>query len=311
MNNPTYTKAIINVLRARNTVNYNDFFSVYVVDQLIGFVHRVYKDTVATLHPCITCKEKRIIITAELHDYAGLTQLFQNLNEALVQKGLLTPSHAGEMYRVTVDNFLTPLFEMARYAAPFWGIRIFGVHLNGLVRREDGRIDMWYARRSENRSAPGKLDHLVCGGQPAGLTLLENLCKEAYEETEMPYELAQQATPVGVVSSWEQKGYNLYRFTPFMFDLFLPQSFEPFSQDGSASAFATLPVNTLTKNPEMLLNFKASCQPVLINLLLRHGYITPDEEHYIEICTLLLKGFFPYTSPEQVTKLTYNEYHKL
>lgn len=289
------TQVFADLLRARNTFTLADFLPVYVVGQQIGFVHRKYKVAVVALSPAIRSTQKGVVVDAAKDDYATLTQFFQTLNDALVQKGLLTPSHPGEMYRVTAARFSEPLFEMARYAAFFWGIRIFGVHLNGLVQQGKGQIGMWYAQRSKNRYAPGKFDHLVCGGQPSAITLRDNLCKEAYEEAKMPYALTRQAIGVGVVSSWEQRGYFLCRFTPVMFDLWLPETFEPISLDGSSSAFGTLSLTHLLQQPEMLFSFKSSCQPVLISLLLRHGYLQPDAEHYMEICIRLLKGFFPYT----------------
>lgn len=293
LNNAVDTKAMVALLKARNTFTLSDFYTVYVRDTPIGFAHRVHKDDIVSLHHCIRYTEERILIDPDCTSYAALTQLFHAFNETLVQKGLLTPSHAGEMYRVTTDRFSESIFEIARYAAPFWGIRIFGVHMNGLLQGEAGQVDMWYAQRSKNRSAPGKLDHLVCGGQPAAITFLENLCKEAYEEAKMPPELASRAVPVGIVSCWEQEGYYLCRYTPVMFDLWLPDAFKPVNGDGSVSAFATLPVAALAQHPETLLDFKAACHPVLISMLVRHGYITPDDPNYIDICTLLLKGFFP------------------
>lgn len=296
---PTFT----GLLRSRNTFALKDFLPVCVSGKQIGFLHRCYKDAVVTAHPAVQYTANSIAIALPSNNrsnpqspYRALTRLFEDINKTLVQKGLLTPSHPGEMYRVVTDHFSQPLFEIARYAALFWGIRIFAVPLNGLVQKEENQVVMWYSRRSNNRAAPGKLDHLVCGGQPANITLRDNLCKEAYEEAKIPAELAQKAIPTGIVSHWEQHEHYLYRFTPVMFDLWLPESFTPISYDGSSSAFATTPLSHLKAHPEVLLDFKSACQPVLINLLLRHGYFQPDEEHYITLCTGLLQGFFPYTT---------------
>ena len=43
---------------------------------------------------------------------------------------------------------------------------------------------------------PAKLDHIVAGGVPAGLTPAETLVKEAEEEAAIPASLARQAVPV-------------------------------------------------------------------------------------------------------------------
>jgi len=290
------TKIILKILSARNNFRANDFIPVYANSKQIGFVHRVYKEKLVNISPFLSFRDENFFITTDSNDYSELTKIFQNVNDELLQRGLITLSHKGEMYRVAVDNFSEPLFEIARYSVPFWGVRVFGVHMNGLVRKQDCQMDMWYAQRSQNRSASGMLDHIVCGGQPASMTLSENLCKEAYEEAKMSYDITKQAIPVGTVSCWEQKEYFLHRFTPFMFDLLLPSTFKPISHDGSSSSFSTISIKELVKNVEIILDFKSSCQPVIISLLIRHGYITPDDENYIEICTMLLKGFFPYTT---------------
>ena len=43
-----------------------------------------------------------------------------------------------------------------------------GVHVNGLVQSQNGPL-LWVARRSTAKLLdPGKLDHIVAGGTPAG-----------------------------------------------------------------------------------------------------------------------------------------------
>ena len=42
---------------------------------------------------------------------------------------------------------------------------------------------LWVARRSINKpNWPGKLDHIVAGGQPYGISVMENVIKECEEE---------------------------------------------------------------------------------------------------------------------------------
>jgi len=84
-----------------------------------------------------------------------------------------------------------------------------GVHVNGYVLRPDGTMALWVARRSSTKPTwPGKLDHIVAGGQPYGLSLVENVVKECQEEAGIPECLAKKAIPVGVVSytSLQQAG---------------------------------------------------------------------------------------------------------
>ena len=52
-----------------------------------------------------------------------------------------------------------------------------GVHVNGYVETPRG-LELWVARRSRSKATwPGKLDHIVAGGQPAGMTCAANVVK--------------------------------------------------------------------------------------------------------------------------------------
>ena len=71
------------------------------------------------------------------------------------------------------------LGRIDRGALPVLGLVAVGAHLNGLVRQAD-ELHLWVARRAKTKPLdPGKLDHLVAGGVPAGLTPAQTLVKEA------------------------------------------------------------------------------------------------------------------------------------
>lgn len=71
-----------------------------------------------------------------------------------------------ELYPVVGTTFNDdPALLVERAAAPFLGVKAYGVHMNGYVRRPDG-IHLWVATRSLSKPTwPGKLDHLAAGGQ--------------------------------------------------------------------------------------------------------------------------------------------------
>ena len=79
----------------------------------------------------------------------------------------------------------------------------FGVAGDRRPRQRAGRggptaLHLWVGRRAAHKQLdPGKLDHIVAGGVPAGLTPWETLLKEAEEEAAIPPELAGGAAPVG------------------------------------------------------------------------------------------------------------------
>lgn len=56
-------------------------------------------------------------------------------------------------------------FQMERAAVPMFGVKAYGVHVNGYVIKGD-EMFMWVAKRSPTKQTwPSKLDHIVAGGQ--------------------------------------------------------------------------------------------------------------------------------------------------
>jgi hypothetical protein len=87
------------------------------------------------------------------------------LSELRQQHGLLS-GWRDELYPVTPAFDAEPLLLIERAAAPYFGIRAYGVHVNGYVQQPDGSKALWVARRSKSKQTwPGKLDHIVAGGQ--------------------------------------------------------------------------------------------------------------------------------------------------
>src|SRR5260221_3317621 len=89
-----------------------------------------------------------------------------------------------------------PLFKLDRGAVAFFGIRSYGVHVNGMRHDADG-LKLWTGRRAaDKRVAPNKLDNMVAGGIAHGHGPFETLIKEAEEEAALPRQLAARAVPV-------------------------------------------------------------------------------------------------------------------
>ena len=83
----------------------------------------------------------------------------------LKESGIIT-GWRDELYPVTTAFDAEPVLLVERAAAPFFGIRAYGVHVNGYVRAGDGSLKLWVGRRSAAKQTwPGKLDHIVAGGQ--------------------------------------------------------------------------------------------------------------------------------------------------
>jgi hypothetical protein len=168
------------------------------------------------------------------------------------------------------------LARLDRGALPYLGVWSEGVHVNGLVRRSDGPW-LWVAERAADKSLdPGKLDHLVAGGIPAGLSPWETLGKEAAEEAAIPPALARQAVAVGRISYAMERPEGLRRDRLHCYDLWLPEDFSPQPADGEVASFALWPLPRVLAELRGTDRFKFNVALVLIDLFLRLGLIDPE-----------------------------------
>ncbi|CAG0911549.1 unnamed protein product, partial [Cyprideis torosa] len=170
-----------------------------------------------------------------------------------------------------------------RAAAPHYGIRAYGQHLNGYIRTDAG-IKMWVGVRAKDKpNEPGKLDQVVAGGLPWPLTEIENLIKECDEEANIPAALAKQAIPVGYVSYNAEIEEGAKPDTMLCYDLELPQDFVPTCNDGEVERFELMSIEEITERVRETEDFKVNCNLVIIDFLIRHGYLTDDDPEFDKI----------------------------
>jgi hypothetical protein len=147
--------------------------------------------------------------------------------------------------------------------------------------RRPGGLFLWVATRAaDKQTAPGKLDHIVAGGQPHGLGVRENLIKEAEEEAAIPAELAARAVPVGAVSYRCERPEGLRDDVLFCYDLELPEAFAPRNTDGEVESFALWPIGDVLARIRDSDDFKFNVNLVVLDLALRRGLIAPDDPDY-------------------------------
>lgn len=198
----------------------------------------------------------------------------------------------GEFYPATTRWGATPAARIDRAAVTHFGLPAFGVHVNGFVRRADGGLALWVAKRSASRAiAPGKLDNMVAGGQPFGLSLRQNLLKEAAEEAGIEPALAGRARAVSFVSYMLENAAGLKRDQLFIYDLELPTDFVPRNTDGEVESFSLQPVEAVAASVRDGAAWKFNVNLVVIDFLIRHGLIDADNEpHYLELAQGLRGG---------------------
>ncbi len=202
--------------------------------------------------------------------------------ERLVEQGAVTYLH-GEKYPVTAGCRLKPRLLIDRACAPYFGVRAFGQHMNGYVRDANG-LKLWVGKRAADRRVyPLHLDNLVAGGLPWGVTLAENLRKECREEADIPPELACRAVGVGAVTYCRDSDRGLKPDVMYCYDLELPADFRPRCNDGEVESFYLWPVEQVMETVRDTEEFKPNCNLVIIDFLVRHGYLDQDAPDYLEI----------------------------
>lgn len=214
-------------------------------------------------------------------------------SEAIVAAGLARKMRS-EDYGVANVWGTPPLAALNRGLVAAFGVRAYGVHMNGFVRRPDGGFDIWIGVRANDKAvAPGKLDNMVAGGQPIGLGLMENLIKEADEEAKVPQGLARQARPVGCLTYVMETEAGLKPDTQFCYDLELPDDFTPVNADGETQDFIRMPAEEAARLVRETDRFKFNVNLVLIDFFLRHGLLSPDDTPDYAALSLGLRAPLP------------------
>lgn len=166
----------------------------------------------------------------------------------LAHEGFI-PGWRNENYRIA------DLFDIERAAARPFGLATHAVHVNGIAGRK-----MWLARRAATKPLdPGMLDNLVGGGVTAGLSLEEVLVKEAWEEAGIPAEIARSARRGGDAKILREVPEGVQAETVHVFDLTLPEGFEPRNQDGEVSEYLLVEFHAV-KDHELTLEAELAAQ---------------------------------------------------
>lgn len=216
--------------------------------------------------------------------FEALSAAVDRVVEALVAEGLV-PKWRNEFFAVAPRWGEPPSLKLDRGAVSFFGVRAYGVHLNG-YRRDDGRLLLWIGRRAPDKKvAPDKLDNLVAGGIGHDHGLVATLVKEAEEEAAMPPSLVAGAVPVGALSYRTETREGLRDDVLFLYDLALPASFVPRNTDGEIAAFELMEARTAIERVRDTDDFKFNVNLVLIDFALRHGLVTPDDPDYLDLVT--------------------------
>lgn len=259
--------------------NFKSFYQFTFQDNLIGYVQpsfiSILKNKCSDLYQINTDSQ---LINFQLHvqqlSLHDKTTLLNDRHKQLHQEGLIR-GWRNEFLPVSTSYRGDPIYLLERAMVPCFGVKAYGVHMNGFVRDPNTHeiTHLWVGRRSRHKSTwPGMLDHVVAGGQPYGISLRDNIIKECKEEANIPYELASKAKAVSAVSyTGFDEFQNLKRDVLFCYDLQLPSDFIPTPNDDEVESFE---LHTMEWVLEKLIyeskdEYKPNCNLVLIDFILR------------------------------------------
>ncbi|KZT08146.1 uncharacterized protein LAESUDRAFT_742583 [Laetiporus sulphureus 93-53] len=271
-----------------------------------------------------------VSFSVELRNAAARTRVMKGLCERWRDEGLYADvigprKWRGEKYPVYRDPFgrhdapahdsdadnddddgRNYAFMMERAACALFGVVTYGVHMTIYEedRDEDGlptSCRVWVPKRARTKQTwPGYLDNTVAGGISSGLGVFESLVKESMEEASLAEGIIRRhARAVGTVSYFFRTGAGrLQPEVEYLYDLRVPSgadrdAYKPKPLDGEVESFELLSLGEVVTRIRAAL-FKPNTALVLLDFMIRHGYLTPDEEpDYQEIVTRL-HGRFDY-----------------
>ncbi len=269
-------------IRACNTRDFSAYRPFEVDGVRIGWVRHALADRLPEADPGFVVTPTRVTLAPEVRGFDARSALLARAAAYLVKHGLVQKLR-DEFYPILPRWGAEPLMRMDRAAVVHFGIAAYGVHVNGFVRTRQG-IELWVARRARDRAiAPGQLDSLVAGGQPIGLSLAENLIKEAWEEAGIGPELISHAVPVGALSYLMESGQGLKPDTLFLYDLEVDANFVPRNTDGEVESFERWPIDMVAASVRDSREWKFNVNLVLIDFLIRHGWLKSEEPGYLDI----------------------------
>jgi hypothetical protein len=258
-------------------------FRWWVVDGCrVGRIRHGLVPRLAAFGDTFVVESDAVHLNPALRTFAARSAAMDEVLKTLEAEGIVT-GRRNEYYPVTRRFSEPPFLKIERAGVPHFGVRAFGIHMNGYVRRPDG-IWMWIGRRAKNKSTyPGMLDNTVAGGQPIGISLRDNLAKECQEEANIPKEMAAKAIAVGCITYTVEAADGLKPDVQFCYDLEMPEGFTPRNTDGELEEFYLWPIAKVAKIVEETQEFKFNCNLVIIDFLLRHGLIAADHPDYIAL----------------------------
>jgi len=266
-----------------NNANLLDFIPWKISNNIVGYVNKNIASKLLSFGETFQEENNAIHLSSRLKNSQQRTEAVADILETLWAEEICGMK-LNEDYAVRAAIGSPNLMTIDRGASTHLGIITTGFHLNGFLA-DKGQCKMWVAKRSATRGTfPGQLDNLVAGGQPSNLTVAENVIKECNEEASIPKDLAEKAYPTGFISYLMEAEGNLRRHVMYIYDLLMPFNFTPRPNDGEVEAFSLMKIEEIIKIVDSSSDkFKFNCNLVIIDFLIRHGFLQNEDPDYFKI----------------------------
>jgi len=280
--------SLLRHIHACNTYRPDRFLPLFLGEERVGFVRRDNAEVLRRFPRTIEAGAESLRIIPR-GDGAVITAALDEIVEVLVAEGLVA-KWRDEVFAVTRRWGEAPLFTLDRGAVSFFGVRAYGVHMNGYRRIRD-RMWLWIGRRNPLKVvAPGKLDNLVAGGIGGGLGALQTLVKEAGEEASIPASLIAKAHAASAVTYKMEVPQGVRDDVLFVYDLETPEDFKPRNTDGEIVEFMLMEARETLARARDTDDFKFNVNLILIDFAIRHGLVTPEDPEYLALVAGLHTG---------------------
>lgn len=247
----------------------------------LGLLRRDNAEALRRFPEVFAAREDAVELVAR-GDVTAVSRAIDAVVDALVDEGRV-PKWRNETFDAAPHWGAPPIFRLDRGAVPFFGVRAYGVHLNGYLRQGD-TLCLWVGRRSPDKQvAPNKLDNLVAGGIGNGHGVDETLLKEGEEEASIPRSLLEHATSASAVAYRMETRLGIRDDVLFVYDLEVPSDFVPKNRDGEIVHFELMPVSAVLERVRATSDFKFNVNLVILDFAVRHGLLRPDDPEYLDV----------------------------
>ncbi len=276
-------------IKYANNADLSGFLPYLWYDRTIGWIRKDRLEILRAWPEAFSINEKFVELSPKKDDYEGRSTCLEEALLGLRAMGEIR-GWRDEIYPLVEEFNAEPIAQLERAACPYLGMRSWGVHLTGYVKKADG-LYIWVAKRALSKQTyPAMLDNMVAGGQPLGISPTENMQKECWEEAGISLDISKNLRPVGTVSYVHQLEEGIKPDQIFLYDLELPENFQPINTDGEVESFSLLPAEEVMEMVRHTDLVKYNCNLVFIDFFLRHGLLSPDScPDYMQLCLGLRK----------------------